>query len=93
MNYIFVIPTITSLLFCLVKFLERKYLTDSDEFDKLSLKFIVRDAITIFSLSLFANFIYVNAYSHINDFFSIITDTNVSNINATAEIFTDNPNF
>jgi hypothetical protein len=93
MNYLFVIPTITSLLFCLVKFLERKYLSDSDEFDKLSLKYIVRDAIIIFSLSLFANFVYVNAYSHINDFFSIITDTNVPSSNAIAEIFTDNPNF
>lgn len=92
MNYLFIVPLIASTLFCLVKFLERKYLNDSEEFDKLSLKFIVRDALIIFCITLFANFVYVNIYPHLNGFFNIITNTNES-LNATAEIFTDIPNF
>lgn len=93
MNYIFIVPIITSLLFCLIKIIERKYFTDSEEFDKLSLKFVVRDAIIIFSVTLFANFVYISLYSHINDFFNIITDSSSSSNNAISEIFTDNPNF
>ena len=93
MNYLFIIPIIASLLYCLVKFLERKYLIDSEEFEKLSLKYIVRDAIIIFCVTLFANFIYVNTHHHLDSFFNIITERNETIINTNTEIFTDQPNF
>lgn len=93
MNYLFVVPTIASLFYCLAKFLERKYLVDSNEFEKLSLKYIARDAIIIFSITLFANFIYFNTHHHLDNFFSIITDTNGTDLKTSTEIFTDHPNF
>ena len=93
MNCLFVIPTIASVLFCIVKFLERKYLTEPDNLEKFALKLIARDVIIIFSITLFANFIYTNTEDQIDNFFSIITDTKGSHINPIAEIYTDSPNF
>ena len=93
MDYLFVIPTIACVLYFLVKFLERKYLTNEDDLEKIALKIVVRDAIIIFCTTLTANFIYSNTHNDLDNFFSIITDTKKTNVNATAEIFTDVPNF
>jgi trimethylamine:corrinoid methyltransferase-like protein len=93
MDYLFVIPTIACVLYFLVKFLERKYLTNEDDLEKFALKIVFRDAIIIFCTTLTANFIYSNTHNHLDNFFSIITDTKKTNVNATAEIFTDVPNF
>ncbi len=93
MDYLFVIPTLACVLYFLVKFLERKYLTNEEELEKFALKIVVRDAIIIFCTTLTANFIYSNTHNHLDKFVSIITDTKETNINAVAEIFTDIPNF
>ena len=93
MNCLFVIPTIASVLFCIVKFFERKYLTEPDNLEKFALKLIARDVIIIFSITLFANFVYTNTEDQIDNFFSVITNTKGNHINPIAEIYTDSPNF
>jgi hypothetical protein len=50
-------------LYFLVKFLERKYLTNEDDLEKIALKIVVRDAIIIFCTTLTANFIYSNTHN------------------------------
>jgi hypothetical protein len=93
MNCLFVIPTIASVLFCIVKFLERRYLIEPDNLEKFALKLIARDVIIIFSVTLFANFVYTNTEAQIDNFFSVITNTKGIHINRIAEIYTDSPNF
>jgi len=88
MEKAFVISTFITLLFCLFKFIEMKYL--DKEFKPL--KIIVRDAIYVFVCSLSATFIYFSLDGNITDFFNVLTDTKTMNTGAT-QIFTDEPGF
>lgn len=88
MEKAFVISTFITLLFCLLKLIEMKYL--DKEFKPL--KIIVRDAIYVFVCSLSATFIYFSLDGNISDFFNVLTDTKSMNTGAT-QIFTDEPGF
>ena len=90
MDYIITIPLLSTIMFCLVKFLERRYL--SDETQRNSLKFIFRDAIVVFIVTLVANYMYCNIHTHIDNLVNVITETK-SLASGNAEIFTDLPNF
>lgn len=93
MNYIFVVPIITSILFCLAKFLERKFYSSEENLEDFALKVIVRDAIITFGITLLANIIYMNTHIHLDSFFNMITDTKVLSVPLIAEIYTDTPIF
>jgi len=88
MEKIFIISTIITFLFCLVKFIEMKYL--DKEFKPL--KFLVRDAVMVFVCSITASFFVFNMDASITDFFNVLTDTKTLNT-ATTQIFTDEPGF
>lgn len=88
MEKIFIISTIITFLFCLVKFIEMKYL--DKEFKPL--KFLVRDAVMVFVCSLAASLFVFNMDGSITDFFNVLTDTKTLNT-ATTQIFTDEPGF
>lgn len=93
MNYLIIIPLISTILFCFAKILEKQYLTDEDQHETYPLKLLFRDAIVIFSVTLLANFIYIHIYDHLDQIFNIITETKDSYGGLNAEIFTDTPNF
>lgn len=85
----FIIPILVSVLFFLAKIVEKKYI----ERQPISLKFLVRDSLIVFLVSIIVVFIYMN-YSHtIYDFMNVITDTKTVPIVGTPEIFTDVPEF
>jgi len=88
MGKIFIISAIITFLFCLVKFIEMKYL--DKEFKPL--KFLVRDAVMVFVCSITASFFVFNMDGSITDFFNVLTDTKTLNT-ATTQIFTDEPGF
>jgi len=88
MGKIFIISAIITFLFCLVKFIEMKYL--DKEFKPL--KFLVRDAVMVFVCSFVASLFVFNMDGSITDFFNVLTDTKSLNT-ATTQIFTDEPGF
>lgn len=88
MEKIFIISTIITFLFCLVKFIEMKYLDK----ELKPLKFLVRDAVIVFVCSLAAALFVFNMDGSITDFFNVLTDTKTLNT-ATTQIFTDEPGF
>ena len=91
MNNLVVVPLIATICFCLAKLLERRYLIEEN--DKFALKFIVRDTVMVFAVTLLANFVYHNLHLHIDSFFNVITDTKTLPSTGLTEIFTDTPNF
>jgi hypothetical protein len=92
MSNLLVIPLLATVLFCLAKFLEKRFLSEN-EHENYALKFIVRDAIIVFGVTLLANFVYGNLHTHLDSFLNIITDTKTLPLQGLTEIFTDIPNF
>lgn len=88
MEKVFVISILVTVLFCIVKFIEMKYLDKETK----PLKVVVRDAIIVFVSSIAATFSFFHLEHSINDFLNIITETKTLNTNAT-QIFTDEPGF
>ena len=87
MDNIYIIPFVTTILFCLAKLIEMKFIDK----ELKPMKFLVRDAIIVFACSLLASYIFFNSNGSIDDFMSIITETKT--IPKTTEIFTDVPGF
>jgi hypothetical protein len=88
MDKVFIISIFVTLLFCVIKFIEMRYL----EKDTKPLKFFVRDAIIVFLSGVASTFSFFYLENYISDFFNIVTETKTLNTNAT-EIFTDSPGF
>lgn len=88
MNKLIIIPLISTILFCLVKFFEKKTFND----ENIVLKIVVRDAIVVFCVTLIGNLIEFYLSHHLDLLLNIITDTKIP-IGGLTEIFTDNPNF
>ena len=88
MDNSFFIAIFTTILFCVSKFVEMKYLDD----EMKPLKTIMRDAVAVFISSLTASYVYFNFNHVIHDFFNVVTDTTTLNT-ATTQIFTDTPSF
>jgi hypothetical protein len=84
-----ILSIFATFLFCIMKFLEMKYL--EKEFKPL--KYIVRDAVIVF-ISVFISSYIVISYldTGITNLFNVITDTKTLN-SATTQIFTDVPGF
>lgn len=90
MEPMFLLAILITLLFTLGKFVEYKYFQKEDE--KTPLKFIVRDILTVLACSLGGSFLYFHFQSQINDFFNIVSDSNLLG-NNTPQVFTDTPPF
>jgi hypothetical protein len=88
MEQVFVVSLIITILFCVTKFIERRYMSDEIK----PLKDVVRDSIVVMVCSLTGAYIYFQYSRYISDFFDIVTETKVLNA-ATTQVFTDVPNF
>jgi hypothetical protein len=88
MEQVFVVSVIITILFCVTKFIERRYMSDEIK----PLKDVVRDSIVVMVCSLTGAYIYFQYSGYIGDFFNIVTETKVLNA-ATTQVFTDVPNF
>jgi hypothetical protein len=88
MENLFLFAIFTTILFVLFKLVEMKYL--EKEFKPL--KYIVRDAVIVFTSSLGAAYGFFYTKGSINDFFNIVTENKTLNMEA-AQIFTDTPGF
>jgi Na+-transporting methylmalonyl-CoA/oxaloacetate decarboxylase beta subunit len=89
MNYL-IVPIISAILFCLAKLLEMKY---TDERETFALKYVVRDTIIIFAVTLVAIFIDSNIKLHFHTLLNLMTETKTLPLIGMTEIFTDQPNF
>jgi hypothetical protein len=88
MEKVFIISFLITFVFCVVKFLEAKYLDKEWK----PLKFFVRDAIIVFSSSVIAAFIFFHNDGTISELFDVVTEKTVIN-SANTQIFTDVPEF
>jgi RsiW-degrading membrane proteinase PrsW (M82 family) len=88
MEKVFLISTIVTILFCLVKFAEMKFI----EKEMKPLKFLVRDAFIVMLCSFVTVFLIFNMDKNISEFFNVVTDNKTINP-STTEIFTDEPGF
>lgn len=88
MENLFLFAFLTTILFCLVKIVEMKYI----EKELKPLKFIVRDAVAVFVCSLIASYSYFYMNDSFTDFMNVVTENKSLNLDST-QIFTDTPNF
>lgn len=88
MEQVFVVSVLITVLFCITKFVEIRYLSD----DRKPLKDTVRDSIVVMVCSLTGTYIYFQFSGVISDFFNIVTETKILNP-ATTQVFTDVPTF
>ena len=83
-----------TLLFCLYKFVEMKYLDKTAPARPLT--YFVKDAIAVFSCVMAASLFYQSNGETISDIMNTITDTKNAVVKATSEpaqVFTDDPGF
>lgn len=88
MEKLFGISILITILFCLVKFIEMKYIQKEWK----PLKYLVRDAFIVFICSIISLFVYLQLNGTIHDFFNVVTESKVLNPSAT-QVFTDEPGF
>ena len=90
MENMLIVAIITTLIFCLFKFIEIRFIDKQKEMKPL--KFFVRDIVLVFVSSSAAGFFFFNSNKQINEFVNTITDTKVIP-EGTAQVFTDAPGF
>ena len=90
MDQVFIVAIMITLLFCLSKVVEIKFLSGEDEVKPL--KEIVRDAILVLVCSITGAYVYFYFNTYITDFVNVVTETKVLNT-ATTQVFTDGPGF
>ena len=88
MEQVFVVDVLITVLFCLTKFIEVRYLNE----DPKPLKETVRDGLVVMVCSIIGTFIYFQCSGTISDFFNVVTETKVLN-SANTQVFTDSPAF
>lgn len=88
MEKVFIISIAVTLLFCIVKFVEMKFIDK----ELKPLKVVVRDAIIVMMCSIVVTTVVFNMNSSITDFFNVVTENKTINP-ASTEIFTDTPGF
>lgn len=77
-----------TILFCILKFLEMKYIDREIK----PLKYFVRDAIMVFSSSILCVYILLQYDKNISDLFAVVTDSKVFSTDTTS-VFTGEPGF
>ena len=90
LDKVLLISAFITLLFCLFKFAEMKFI--DKEFKPV--KHVIRDAAYVFGSSLIGVFGFLNMNTSIKDFMNVITDNkNTSVTSGTTQIFTGEPGF
>ena len=77
-----------TILFCIFKFLEMKYINKEIK----PLQFFVRDAVLIFVASLICSNILFQFDHQLTDFFAVVTDSKIL-VPETTQVFTGVPDF
>ena len=104
MNHLIIIPFMATVLYCTIKICEKRYFSSDDDDDddnnnnnnnnnKYAMKFICRDAVIVFIVTLLSNYIYNNIHNDIDNLYNVVTETKTFQFKGNTEIFTDNPNF
>ena len=93
MNHLIIIPLMATLFFCVVKIIEKNYFSDEDESETYALKYLCRDALILFMVTLCSNYIYNNIHNDIDNLYNVVTETKTFQLKGNTEIFTDTPNF
>ena len=88
MEKIFIISIAITCLYCLIRFIEMKFIDK----DLKPLKTVVRDAIIVMICSIVSTYIYFNVDKSIMEFFNVITNNTVVQPSVT-QVFTDTPGF
>jgi hypothetical protein len=88
MEKFFIISFIITGLFCLVKFIDMKFVDKQMK----PLKYVIRDAIIVFASSVVSVYFVFYANNSISDFFNVVTNTKTINP-ANTQVFTDAPGF
>jgi hypothetical protein len=88
MEKVFIISIFVTLLFCVVKFLEMKFVDKEIK----PLKYVVRDSLIVLLCTSVATTVVFNMNNSISEFFNVVTDSKTINPSST-EIFTDAPGF
>lgn len=88
MEKVFIISIIITSIYCLIKFLEMKFI----EKDMKPIKIVVRDAIIVMFCSIVSTYIYFNIDKNVVNFFNVITNNTVVEPSVT-QVFTDQPGF
>jgi hypothetical protein len=83
----YIIPALATLLFVIFKIVEMKLFAA----EKKPLKFLVRDALIVFSCAFISSYIMYSFGGSVDDFLNVITDTNI--IPKSADVFVDKPDF
>ena len=88
MEKLFVLALLITILFCITKFAEMRYLNQ----EMKPLKDLVRDALVVFVCAMTGGFGFFYLQDSMSDFFNVVTETKVLN-SASTQIFTDVPAF
>ena len=87
---VLMMSSIITILFCIVKFVEMKFIDK----ELKPLKFVIRDAVIVYACSFVGIFGFLNMNSSLIDFMSVVTDSKTLNVASnTTQIFTDEPGF
>jgi len=90
LDKILLISSLITLLFCMCKFIEMKFI----EKEMKPVKFIIRDAAYVFACSLIGVFVFLNMNTSFKDFMNVLTDSkNMDVTSGTTQIFTGEPGF
>jgi hypothetical protein len=88
MENLFLFAIFSSAVFVLLKIIEMKYLEE----EMKPLKFVVRDAVMVFTSALAAGFATFYMRGSVTDFLNVVTENKVLNSDST-QVFTDAPGF
>jgi hypothetical protein len=90
LDKVLLISAFITLLFCLFKFVEMKFIDK----ELKPIKHVVRDAAYVFGSSLIGVFGFLNMNTSIKDFMNVITDNKNTDVSGTTtQIFTGEPGF
>jgi hypothetical protein len=88
MEKVFMIAVIVTILFLASKVFEMKYIDKEWK----PMKFIVRDAISVFACTALGAFLYLHLDGSVVDFLNVVTNNKTFDMGQT-QVFTDEPGF
>jgi hypothetical protein len=88
MEQVFIISICITVLFCVAKVVEMKFIDKKFK----PMKYLMRDAIIVLASSAIVTYAVLNMNSTIKSFFNVVTDSKTITP-ATTEVFTDAPGF
>jgi len=90
LDKVLLISTFITLIFCLFKFIEMKFIDKQLK----PVKHVIRDSAYVFGSSLIGVFVFLNMNTSFKDFMNVITDNkNIDVTSGTTQIFTGEPGF